>query len=84
MQKLARFITTENADVTALLVANNEDKLQFVAARGANVELSMKSVSAAALPIINGKGGGNDALVQGGGEKIVAPAALLDAMKEAL
>ena len=84
LQKLARFITTENADVTALLVANNEDKLQFVAARGTNVELSMKSVSAAALPIINGKGGGNDALVQGGGEKIVAPAALLDAMKEAL
>ena len=84
LQKLARFITTENADVTALLVANNEDKLQFVAARGANVELSMKSVSAAALPIINGKGGGNDALVQGGGEKIVAPAALLEAMKEAL
>ena len=84
LQKLARFITTENADVTALLVANNEDKLQFVAARGAHVELSMKSVSAAALPIINGKGGGNDALVQGGGEKIVSPAALLDAMKEAL
>ena len=84
LQKLARFITTENADVTALLVANNEDKLQFVAARGANVELSMKSVSAAALPIINGKGGGNDALVQGGGEKIVAPAALLEAMQNAL
>ena len=84
LQKLARFITTENADVTALLVANNEDKLQFVAARGTNVELSMKSVSAAALPIINGKGGGNDALVQGGGEKIVAPAALLKAMRAAL
>lgn len=84
LQKLARFITTENADVTALLVANNEDKLQFVAARGAHVELSMKSVSAAALPIINGKGGGNDALVQGGGEKIVAPAALLEAMQNAL
>ena len=84
LQKLARFITTENADVTALLVANNEDKLQFVAARGANVELSMKSVSAAALPIINGKGGGNDALVQGGGEKIVAPTALLEAMQNAL
>ena len=84
LQKLARFITTENADVTALLVANNEDKLQFVAARGANVEVSMKSISVAALPIINGKGGGNDALVQGGGEKIVAPAALLEAMQNAL
>ena len=84
LQKLARFITAENADATALLVANNEDKLQFVAARGANVEQSMKAVSAAALPIINGKGGGNDALVQGGGEKIVAPSVLLDTMRKAL
>lgn len=84
LQKLARFITAENADITALLVANNEDKLQFVAARGANVEQSMKAVSAAALPIINGKGGGNDTLVQGGGEKIVGPSALLDAMRKSL
>ena len=84
LQKLARFMTTENADVIALLVANNEDKLQFVAARGTNVEISMKSVSAAVLPLINGKGGGNDALVQGGGEKTVAPTALVEAMKEAL
>ena len=84
LQKLARFMTTENADITALLVANNEDKLQFVAARGANVQQSMKAVSAAALPIINGKGGGNDALVQGGGEKIVAPSVLLDTMRKAV
>ena len=84
LQKLARFITAENADITALLVANNEDKLQFVAARGANVEQSMKAVSAAALPSINGKGGGNDALVQGGGEKFVGPSALLDAMQKSL
>lgn len=84
LQKLARFMTTENADITALLVANNEDKLQFVAARGANVQQSMKAVSAAALLIINGKGGGNDALVQGGGEKIVAPSVLLDTMRKAV
>ena len=84
LQKLARFITAENADVTALLVANNEDKLQFVAARGANVEQSMKAVSAAALPIMNGKGGGNDALAQGGGDKIVEPSILLDTMQKAL
>ena len=84
LQKLARFMTAENADITALLVANNADKLQFVAACGANVELSMKCVSAATLPLVNGKGGGNDALVQGGGEKIVPPSALLDTMREAL
>lgn len=83
LQKLARFITTENPDVTALLVANNEDKLQFVAARGANVEASMKNISAAVLPVINGKGGGNDGLVQGGGEKSIEPEELLEAMKYA-
>ena len=84
LQKLARFITTENASVTALLVANNEDKLQFVAARGAHVEVSMKSVSAAVLPIINGKGGGNDGLVQGGGERLITSEELLVVMKSTL
>lgn len=69
LQKLARFITQQNGEAIALLVANNEDKLQFVAARGSEQTKSMKDISAAALPLINGKGGGNDALVQGGGEK---------------
>ncbi|MER2190809.1 MAG: alanine--tRNA ligase-related protein [Solibacillus sp.] len=80
LQKLARFITEENPNATALLVADNADKIQFVAARGANVTRSMKEISAAILPIINGKGGGNDALVQGGGEKLVAADVLLEQM----
>ena len=81
LQKLARFITQQNPQAIALLVANNEDKLQFVAARGNEQTASMKDISAAALPLINGKGGGNDALVQGGGEKVVSADALLAAMK---
>ncbi|MER2120813.1 MAG: DHHA1 domain-containing protein [Solibacillus sp.] len=84
LQKLARFITQQNGEAIALLVANNEDKLQFVAARGSEQTKSMKDISAAALPLINGKGGGNDALVQGGGEKIVSAEALIEAMKEAI
>lgn len=84
LQKLARFITQQNGEAIALLVANNEDKLQFVAARGSEQTKSMKDISAAALPLINGKGGGNDALVQGGGEKIVSAEALIEAMKEAV
>ena len=44
----------------------------------------MKDISAAALPLINGKGGGNDALVQGGGEKPITAEALIKAMKEAV
>lgn len=84
LQKLARFITQQNGEAIALLVANNEDKLQFVAARGSEQTKSMKDISTAALPLINGKGGGNDALVQGGGEKTVSAEALIEAMKEAL
>lgn len=84
LQKLARFITQQNDEAIALLVANNEDKLQFVAARGSEQTKSMKDISAAALPLINGKGGGNDALVQGGGEKNVSAEALIEAMKEAI
>ncbi|MEK5183578.1 alanyl-tRNA editing protein [Solibacillus sp. FSL W7-1324] len=84
LQKLARFITQQNGEAIALLVADNEDKLQFVAARGSEQTKSMKDISAAALPLINGKGGGNDALVQGGGEKTISAEALIEAMKEAI
>lgn len=84
LQKLARFITTENAEAIAFLVADNGDKLQFVAARGANATMSMKNISTKVLPVINGKGGGNNALVQGGGEKIISPGDLLEEMKKAL
>lgn len=80
LQKLGRFITQESADSIALIVANNEDKLQFIAARGANVDTSMKNIATTILPMINGKGGGNDALVQGGGEKMMSAEDLLNEM----
>ena len=41
----------------------------------------MKQVSSAALPLINGKGGGNDAFVQGGGERLVSAEQLLTVME---
>jgi len=80
LQKLAKLLVTDNEHVIALLVADNEDRLQFVAARGASIETSMKQVSAVALPLINGKGGGNDAFVQGGGEQLVTAEELVQAM----
>ncbi|MEO4053744.1 DHHA1 domain-containing protein [Solibacillus sp. CAU 1738] len=84
LQKLGRFITQQNTDVITLLVAENGDKLQFIAARGSNVDTSMKGISTAILPIINGKGGGNDALVQGGGEKNILPEELLEYMRSTI
>lgn len=80
LQKLARLIVAEDDSVTALLVAENADKLQFVAARGTSAGTSMKQISAAVLPILNGKGGGNDAFVQGGGERTMAAEELLNIM----
>ncbi|CAM5211938.1 Alanyl-tRNA synthetase OS=Ureibacillus acetophenoni OX=614649 GN=SAMN05877842_11289 PE=4 SV=1 [Ureibacillus acetophenoni] len=84
LQKLGRAIVADNQDVVALLVSENEGKLQFVAAKGAKFGLSMKEVSTKVLPLINGKGGGNDALVQGGGEKIISAESLLNEMKNVL
>ena len=81
LQKLARLLVAEDDEVVVLLVAENENQLQFVAARGASVETSMKQVSSAALPLINGKGGGSDAFVQGGGERLVSAEELLTVME---
>ncbi|MGE7110565.1 alanyl-tRNA editing protein [Lysinibacillus sp. NPDC047702] len=84
LQKLARMIVTEQADTIVLLVAETEDKLQFVAARGAAAERSMKDIAAKILPLINGRGGGNDQMVQGGGEHIISTEELLKAMQDVL
>lgn len=84
LQKLGRFITEQNEQAIVLLTAENEDKLQFIAARGKAVETSMKAISQAVLPVINGKGGGSDAQVQGGGERTMTAAELLAHMQAAL
>ncbi|MGE6517127.1 alanyl-tRNA editing protein [Lysinibacillus sphaericus] len=83
LQKLARFIVAERSEVIALLASENEDKLQFVAARGAQVEKNMKDIATHVLPLINGKGGGSEQMVQGGGECLIATEQLLTAMQEA-
>ncbi|RKJ42455.1 alanyl-tRNA editing protein, partial [Butyricicoccus sp. 1XD8-22] len=84
LQRLARSIVSENDNIVALLVAENEDKLQFVAASGKNTGKSMKELSANVLPLINGKGGGKDSFVQGGGEKMISANDLLTRMENLL
>ncbi|GLC90165.1 alanyl-tRNA editing protein [Lysinibacillus piscis] len=82
LQKLARMVVTEKPNGIALLATETEGKLQFVAARGEQVTISMKSVSTVVLPLINGKGGGNDQLVQGGGEILMTAEQLVAAMQK--
>ena len=83
LQKIARIIVIDNPDVTALLASENEGKLQFVAAKGKNVAKSMKVIAEKVLPLINGKGGGSDQMVQGGGECTISKEELLNVLQNA-
>lgn len=68
LQKLARLLVSDAEDRTFLLVAENGEKLQFVFARGKNAIGNLKEWTKEALLLIEGKGGGNDSLSQGGGK----------------
>jgi alanyl-tRNA synthetase len=68
LQKLARLLVSTAEDKVFLLASENEEKLQFVFAKGKKIEGDLKGLSQRALSIIDGKGGGNDTLVQGGGK----------------
>ncbi|HYK74351.1 MAG TPA: DHHA1 domain-containing protein [Pseudoneobacillus sp.] len=72
LQSLARMITNQLENVVVMLVSKNEKQLQVVMARGASINLNMKNILVELLPLINGRGGGNDTLAQGGGEAIVS------------
>ncbi|MBW8350076.1 alanyl-tRNA editing protein [Bacillus sp. IITD106] len=82
IQSLARMIVGLDDNVIALLVLENENRLQYVAAKGSNVSMSMKQISDTARSVINGKGGGKDDFVQGGGERTMTAEELLDKMVE--
>ncbi|MBS4207039.1 alanine--tRNA ligase-related protein [Bacillus sp. FJAT-50079] len=84
LQKLARFLVANNDEVIALLVAESDGRLQFVAGCGAAVKTSMKQVATVALQAVNGKGGGNDAFVQGGGERTMSGEELLEIMAKSI
>lgn len=78
LQKLAKLVIQETPNSICILVSNNQDKLQVVAAKGNDVEQSMKELIAHVLPYINGKGGGNERMAQCGGEKIITSEQLIE------
>jgi len=81
LQKLAKLVIQETPQSICILVSNNEDKLQVVAAKGSAVQQSMKELIADILPNINGKGGGNEQMAQGGGLKILTSEQLIEKAK---
>jgi alanyl-tRNA synthetase len=84
LQKLARMLTAEKEEVTVLFVAEIGDRLQFVFARGSAGNSNMKQIAADVLPIINGKGGGNETFAQGGGDAHISGDELLNKLIEKL
>ena len=82
LQKLARIITTEDDTAKVYFVSQNENRLQVVCARGTAGTESMKKAVSAALPLINGKGGGNDAFAQGGGDALMSGEQMLQYLVE--
>ncbi|NMD68966.1 alanyl-tRNA editing protein [Bacillus sp. DNRA2] len=78
LQKLGRAISAQAPDNMAILISESPEKMQLVCARGENVQISMKKLISELLPQINGKGGGNDHLAQGGGEPTMSGQQLLD------
>jgi alanyl-tRNA synthetase len=82
LQKLARIITTEDENAKVYFVSQNENRLQIVCAKGAAGTVSMKKVIATALPLINGKGGGNDSFAQGGGDALMSAGQMLQHIVE--
>ncbi|USK55437.1 DHHA1 domain-containing protein [Cytobacillus solani] len=71
VQKLARAVTVLSEEAVVFFVNDAEVKLQFVCAKGKAPNGSMKEITNKLLPLINGKGGGNDLFAQGGGEALI-------------
>ncbi|HJV17095.1 MAG TPA: DHHA1 domain-containing protein [Bacillales bacterium] len=82
LQKLARLITTLEENACVFLASENENRLQLVAARGTAGKVNMKKVMGEILPLLNGKGGGNEAFAQGGGEALMKGEELLQVIFE--
>jgi alanyl-tRNA synthetase len=82
LQKLARSIVNSNDKITFIGVSVNENRIQIVGARGASVLQNMKTIIGNVLPLINGKGGGNESFAQGGGEATLPGEKLLGQLVE--
>ncbi|MGO4889888.1 alanyl-tRNA editing protein [Anaerobacillus sp. MEB173] len=78
LQQLARVIATKTNDNLVLFINENDNKLQLICARSVELNLNMNQVVKSILPLINGKGGGNELFAQGGGEKTISAQQLMD------
>ena len=83
LQQFAHQAVAQAPDVVCLLAATGE-KLQLVFARGAEVDVAVNQLIKDTLPLIDGKGGGNAAMAQGGGQPNRPVHEVLDHAKQLL
>lgn len=77
LQTVARYVLALDPEVNVLFVSEINGKLQFVCQREESA-INMKNLAQSILPVINGRGGGNEKQAQGGGEvKTITSDALL-------
>lgn len=67
LQTIARHVLAKDHGVNVILVSQANGKLQFLCQRE-QTDINMKNIAQSILPVINGKGGGNEKQAQGGGE----------------
>ncbi|MEW4329151.1 DHHA1 domain-containing protein [Rossellomorea marisflavi] len=75
---LAQEIISRHDGVLVLFIAKNGSKLQLVGAKGEASTVGLKESVRPVLALINGKGGGKDSFVQGGGEVLISKEDLMD------
>ena len=71
LQSLGKAIIDQAPEAYLILVSEQENQLQFVLARGVDIDRNMNEVAKQAMTLIEGKGGGKPNFVQGGGKKVM-------------
>ncbi|MGM0843278.1 MAG: alanyl-tRNA editing protein [Bacillota bacterium] len=80
LQRIAQHIVSNKAEAIVFLVVQNDQKLQLVAAKGSIPDVNLREVAQKVFPLINGKGGGKESFVQGGGEVVMSREELLETL----
>ncbi|MGM0867780.1 MAG: alanyl-tRNA editing protein [Bacillota bacterium] len=84
LQKIAQHIIAKREEAIVLLVVQNDQKLQLVAAKGSTPSVNLREVAQKVFPMIKGKGGGKESFVQGGGEALMSTEELLETLANQL
>ncbi|WP_242221375.1 DHHA1 domain-containing protein [Bacillus cereus group sp. BfR-BA-01380] len=77
LAKLAAILTEKDEHIITYFVTQNSENLQCICTCGQAVTLNMNILLKAALPLIEGKGGGNPKSARGGGKATVTGEAFL-------